>query len=177
MKSQPSERELSRLIDAWDNVQRDPEGACRAMERAVKKYPEFAAGWGYLGLAHMQCGRAKDAERGLLRALELEPDSPGWHLGLSTLYKLALANAKRLFEKAARIKELVESGVEISPDCLTAPPEFIRRITLADLGYDYGETRRLAEKYAKDVLNMTRDTDFTRPAINNLLDIQTADHV
>jgi len=147
------------------------------MERAVVKYPDFAAGWGYLGLAHMQCGRAKEAEAALLHARELEPLSAGWHLGLSTLYKLALANAKGLAEKVTRMQELAASGVEVPPDCLTPPPRFVTQITLDGLGCDYVTARQLAEKYAKDVLQMTGDREFTRPAIDNLLEIQAADQI
>ena len=174
-KSQPSERELAHLLDAWDNVEKDPRQASKAMERAVNKYPEFAAGWGHLGLARMQCGEAQAAEAALLTAVNLEPDSPGWRLALSTLYKLAVANARGLIGKIERIRTMAESGVEVSPDCLIMPPDYITQITVAAIGCTYEHARTMAEQYAKDVLNMTRDKDFTQPAINNLIEIQTAD--
>ena len=147
------------------------------MERVVNKYPDFAAGWGHLGLARMQSGEAKAAETALLNALSLEPESAGWHLALSTLYKLAVANAKGLIERIERIKMMAESGVEVSEECLIMPPDYVSRITIDALACSYEHARRMSEKYAKDVLNLTRDKEFTQPAINNLLEIQTADHI
>jgi predicted Zn-dependent protease len=168
-------RELSKLISAWDEVENHPGQVSRAMERAVNKYPDFAAGWGHLGLAYMQSGRAKDAERALLKALDLEPQSAGWHLALSTLYKLAVANAKGLVARAERIRMLAEAGAELSPECATMLPDYVAKITLEALGCDYEHARRMAERYAKDVLNLTKEKEFTSSAVSNLLDIQMAD--
>jgi tetratricopeptide (TPR) repeat protein len=176
-RAQPSIRELSRLISAWDEVESRPEQTSKAMERAVNKYPDFAAGWGHLGLAYMQSGRAKEAERALLKAAGLEPQSAGWYLALSTLYKLAVANAQGLMERVARIKILAEAGVELSPEHPTIPPDYVGKITLEALGCNYEYARRMAERYAKDVLNLTKEEEFTRSAVNNLLDIQMADGI
>jgi cytochrome c-type biogenesis protein CcmH/NrfG len=68
-------RELSKLISAWDEVENHPGQVSRAMERAVNKYPDFAAGWGHLGLAYMQSGRAKDAEIALTTGVGLSTGS------------------------------------------------------------------------------------------------------
>ena len=176
-RSQPSMRELSKLISAWDEVENHPEQVSQAMEHAVNKYPDFAAGWGHLGLACMQSGRAKDAERALLKAADLEPQSAGWYLALSTLYKLAVANAKGLVGRAERIRMLPEADVELSPECPTTLPDYVGKITLEALGYDYEYARRMAERYAKDVLNLTKEKEFTGSAVNNLLDIQMADGI
>ena len=35
--------------------------------------------------------------------------------------------------------------------------------------------RRMAERYAKDVLNLTKEKEFTSSAVSNLLDIQMVD--
>ena len=174
-RSQPSMRELSKLINAWDEVESHPEQVSKAMERAVNKYPDFAAGWGHLGLAYMQSGRAKDAERALLKATDLEPQSAGWYLALSTLYKLAVANARGLVERAERIRILAEAGADLSPECSTILPDYVAKITLEALGCDYAHARRMAERYAKDVLNLTKEKEFTSSAVSNLLDIQMAD--
>lgn len=174
-RSQPSMRELSRLISAWDEVENHPAQVSKAMEHAVNKYPDFAAGWGHLGLAYMQSGRAKDAERALLKAADLEPQGAGWYLALSTLYKLAVANAKGLVERAERIRMLAEAGAELSPECSTILPDYVAKITLEALGCDYEHARRMAERYAKDVLNLTKEREFTGSAVSNLLDIQMAD--
>ena len=176
-RSQPSMRELSKLVKAWDEVENHPEQVSRTMERAVNRYPDFAAGWGHLGLAYMQSSRAKDAERALLKAASLEPQSAGWYLALSTLYKLAVANAKGLMERVERIKMLAEAGAELSPECLTVPPGYVSKITLDALDCSYEYARRMAEKYAKDVLNLTKEGEFTRSAVSNLLDIQMADGI
>jgi tetratricopeptide (TPR) repeat protein len=176
-KPQPSMRELSKLISAWDEVESHPEQVSKAMERAVNKYPDFAAGWGHLGLAYMQSGRAKEAERALLKAVSLEPQSAGWHLALSTLYKLAVANAQGLMERVERIKMLAEAGMELSPEHPTMPPDYVGKITLEALDCNYEYARRIAEQYAKDVLNLTKEAEFTRSAVNNLLDIQMADGI
>ena len=170
-------REVFRLLSAWDDVERNPVKVSEVMQNAVDKYPDFAAGWGHLGLARMQSGEAKAAETALNKALSLEPESPGWHLALSTLYKLAVANAKGLIERIERIREMAESGVDVSDDCLTMPPDYVSRITLDALGHTYEHTRSLAEKHAKNVINLTREKEFTQPAINNLLEIQTADQI
>jgi predicted Zn-dependent protease len=176
-RSQPSMRELSKLINAWDEVENNPEQVSRAMERAVNKYPDFAAGWGHLGLAYMQSGKAKDAERALLKAANLEPQSAGWHLALSTLYKLAVANARGLTARVERIKGLAEAGVELLPECSTVLPDYVTEITLGALDCNYEYARRMAEQYAKDVLNLTKEGEFTRSAVNNLLDIQMAEGI
>ena len=170
-------RELSKLIGAWDEVESHPEQVSKAMEQAVNKYPDFAAGWGHLGLAFMQSGRAKDAERALLKAADLEPQSAGWYLALSTLYKLAVANAKGLVERAERIRILAEAGAELSPECSTILPDYVAKITLEAIGCDYEYARRMAERYAKDVLNLTKEKEFTSSAVSNLLDIQMADGI
>jgi tetratricopeptide (TPR) repeat protein len=170
-------RELSKLMNAWDEVENHPEQVSKAMERAVNKYPDFAAGWGHLGLAYMQSGKAKDAERALLKAASLEPQSAGWHLALSTLYKLAVANASGLMARVERIKRLTESGVELFPGCSTVLPDYVTKITLEALNCNYEYARRMAERYAKDVLNLTKEGEFTRSAVNNLLDIQMAEGI
>lgn len=176
-RSQPSMRELAKLISAWDEVENHPEQVSRAMERAVNKYPDFAAGWGHLGLAYMQSGKAKDAERVLLKAASLEPQSAGWRLALSTLYKLAVANAKGLTGRVERIKRLVEAGVGLLPECSAVLPDYVSKITLETLDCNYTYARRMAEQYAKDVLNLTKEGEFTRYAVNNLLDIQMAEGI
>ena len=176
-RTQPSMRELSKLINAWDNVESHPEQVSKAMERAVDKYPDFAAGWGHLGLAYMQSGRAKDAESALLKASSLEPQSAGWYLALSTLYKLAVANTKGLVGRVERIRALAETGVELAPGCAAMLPEYVSKITLEALDCDYAYARRMAERYAKDVLNLTKEKEFTSSAVNNLLDIQMADGI
>jgi tetratricopeptide (TPR) repeat protein len=176
-RSQPSMRELAKLISAWDEVESHPERVSRAMERAVNKYPDFAAGWGHLGLAYMQSGKAKDAERALLKAASLEPQSAGWCLALSTLYKLAVANAKGLTGRVERIKRLVEAGVELLPEYSAVLPDYVSKITLEALDCNYAYARRMAEQYAKDVLNLTKEGEFTRYAVNNLLDIQMAEGI
>ncbi len=168
-------RELSKLISTWDEVENHPEQVSKAMERAVNKYPDFAAGWGHLGLAYMQSGKAKDAERALLKAADLEPQGAGWYLALSTLYKLAVANAKGLVERAERIRILAEAGVELSPECSTILPDYIAKITLKAIGCDYEYARCMAERYAKDVFNLTKEKEFISSAVSNLLDIQIAD--
>ena len=55
------------------------------------------------------------------------------------------------------------------------PPDYVTRITLDALDCDYEYARRMAERYAKDVLNLTKEGEFTRSAVDNLLDIQMAD--
>jgi predicted Zn-dependent protease len=174
-RSQPSLRELSKLIRAWDEVESDPERVSKAMEHAVSKYPDFAAGWGHLGMAYMHSGRAGDAEKALLEATRLEPQSPGWYLALSTLYKLAVANAKGLAGRLESAKRLAEAGVEVPAEYPDMPPGYVTRITLDALDCDYDYARRMAEQYAKDVLNLTKEGEFIRPAVDNLLDIQIAD--
>jgi len=169
--------ELAKLIRAWDDVENHPEQVSQIMERAVKKYPDFAPGWGHLGLAYMQSGRAKDAETALLKAVSLEPESAGWHLALSTLYKLAVANAKGLMAKVDRIERLAEAGVELSQDSLTALPSYVSEITLATVGCSYEDARQRAEEHAKSVLRLTKDKEFTHPAINNLLEVKAADGI
>ncbi len=176
-RSQPSMRELSKLISAWDEVESHPERVSRAMERAVSKYPDFAPGWGHLGLAYMQSGRAKDAERALLKAASLEPHSAGWRLALSTLYKLAVANARGLTARVERIKRMAEAGVELLPECSTVLPDYVTKMTFEALDCNYEYARRMAEQYAKDVLNLTKEGEFTRCAVNNLLDIQMAEGI
>ena len=176
-RTQPSMRELSRLINAWDEVESNPDQVSKAMEGAVNKYPDFAPGWGHLGLAYMQSGRAKDAERALLKAVSLEPQSPGWYLALSTLYKLAVANTRGLVGWVERIRMLAETGVELSPECTSVLPDYVSKITLGALDCDYDYARRMAERYAKDVLNLTKDKEFTSSAVNNLLDIQMMDEI
>ena len=176
-KSQPSSRELARLVRAWDDVEDHPEQVTRIMQRAVRKYPAFAPGWGHLGLAHMQSGRAKDAEIALLKAASLEPESAGWHLGLSTLYKLAVANAKGLMKRVERMRRLAEAGVEPAQDFLMMPPRYVGDITLDALGCSYKYAHQMAEKHAKTVLRLTQDKEFTHPAINNLLDVKAADAI
>ena len=176
-RTQPSMRELSKLINAWDDVENHPEQVSKAMERAVNKYPDFAAGWGHLGLAYMQSGRAKDAESALLKASSLEPQSAGWYLALSTLYKLAVANTKGLVGRVERIRVLAEAGVELAPECAAMLPDYVSKITLEALDCDYAYARRMAERYAKDVLNLTKEKEFTSSAVNNLLDIQMADGI
>jgi len=174
-RSQPSLRELSKLISAWDEVESHPERVSKAMERVVSKYPDFAAGWGHLGLAYMQSGRAGDAEGALLKAVRLEPQSPGWYLALSTLYKLAVANAKGLTGRLEPAKRLAEAGMGLPAGYPDMPPDYVTRITLDALDCDYEYARRMAERYAKDVLNLTKEGEFTRSAVDNLLDIQMAD--
>ena len=176
-ESQPSMRELAKLVNAWDEVETNPERVSRIMERTAQKYPDFAPGWGHLGLAYMQAGRAKDAERALRQASSLEPEGAGWHLALSTLYKLAVANAKGLMEKAQQLKDLAEADAEISRDFLTTPPEYVSQITITALECSYEYARQTAEKHAKEVLRLTKDKEFTHPAITNLLEIQTADRL
>jgi tetratricopeptide (TPR) repeat protein len=176
-RTQPSMRELSKLINAWDEVEDNPERVSKAMERAVNKYPDFAAGWGHLGLAYMQSGKAKDAERALLKAASLEPHSPGWYLALSTLYKLAVANTKGLVGRVERIRMLAEAGVELAPECAAMLPDYVAKITLEALDRDYDYARRMAERCAKDVLNLTKEKEFVSSAVSNLLDIQMADGI
>jgi tetratricopeptide (TPR) repeat protein len=174
-KSQPSMRELAKLINIWDEVESHPERVSREMERAVNKYPGFAAGWGHLGLAYMQSGRADDAEKALLEAVRLEPQSPGWYLALSTLYKLAVANARGLTGRLETVKKMAEAGVGTPEGYPAMPPDYVTLITIDALGCDYDHARRMAERYAKDVLNLTKEKEFTRSAVDNLLDIQMAD--
>jgi len=176
-KMQPSMRELAKLINAWDEVESHPEQVSQIMERAVKKYPDFAPGWGHLGLAYMQSGRAKDAESALRKALTLEPESAGWHLALSTLNKLAVANAKGLMERVERIRRLAEADIELKQNLPTPPPSYVGKITLDALGCSYDYARQMAEEHAKDVLRLTQDKEFTHPAINNLLDVKAADGI
>jgi len=170
-------RELAKLVNAWDDVESNPERVSRIMERTTQKYPDFAPGWGHLGLAYMQSGRAKDAERALRQALSLEPEGAGWHLALSTLYKLAAANAKGLMEKAQHLKSLAEADAEVSRDFLIAPPQYVSQITITALECSYEYARQTAEEHAKEVLRFTKDKGFTHPAITNLLEIQTADQL
>jgi tetratricopeptide (TPR) repeat protein len=176
-KEKPSGRELSRLVRAWDDVAEQPELASKVMEHAIKKYPAFAPGWGHLGLAYMQCGRAKDAEGALLEAASLEPESAGWHLALSTLYKLAVANAKGLTERVEHARRLVEAGLTLSPDLLNPPPDYVKQITLIALNCSYEYAHQMSEQHAKQVLNLTQDKEFTYPAINNLIEVQMADGI
>ena len=171
-RTQPSMRELSKLIRAWEELESHPTQISQTMERTVAKYPDFAAGWGHLGMAYMQCGRAKDAESALLKVVSLEPQGAGWYLALSTLYKFAAANAKGLKGRVDHTRKLAEAGVELAAECLAAPPDYVNEITLEALGCSYEHARRMAERYAKDVLNLTKEKEFTRSAVDNLLDIQ-----
>jgi hypothetical protein len=73
------------------------------------------------------------------------------------------------------VRKLAEAGVELPAEYPDMPPDYVIRITLDALGCDYEYARRMAERYAKDVLNLTKEAEFTRSAVDNLLDIQMAD--
>ena len=118
---------------------------------------------------------AGDAEKALHEAVRLEPQSPGWYLALSTLYKLAVANAKGLSGRLEHVKKLAEAGMGLPEGHPDMPPDYVTMITLDALDCDYEYARRMAERYAKDVLNLTKAAEFTRSAVDNLLDIQMAD--
>ena len=178
-KPGPSLRELSKLIRVWDNLEKNPEEATETLEQAVDKYPDFAPAWGHLGMAYMQTARAKDAERALLRAVTLEPRTPGWHLALSTLYKIAVGNAKGLMERVERIRRLAEVGVMVPQELLMAPAlrEYVAKITLDALGCSYEYARVMAEGHAKEVFKLSEDRDFIQSAMDNLEDIKRADEI
>ena len=176
-KSEPSLRELSKLIRVWENLEEYPEQARKTLEQVVNRYPDFAPGWGHLSMAYMQTGRAKDAEMAIMKAISLDPKSPGWHLFLSTLYKLAVGNAKGLMESVERIRRLAGANVKVPRELLMAPPEYVSAITLDALGCSYEHARQMAGKCAKEVLRLTEEKEFIQSAMDNLEDLKKAEEI
>ncbi len=65
----------------------DPEGALRALERAVQARPDNAPAWNLIGVLHRQGGAMEAAERAYQRALEADPRHAPAHLNLALLYE------------------------------------------------------------------------------------------
>jgi tetratricopeptide (TPR) repeat protein len=145
-------------------LENNPDEAVHRIEQIVSRNPDSVPGWQGLGLGYMKTGRAKDAERALLKAISLAPSDPYPRLGLSTLYKVAMGASK---------------GVT-APSNVTAPPgygDIFGDITLEALGCSYEYARKMVEEHANKVLKLTGDKEFRRAARNSLEEIRMLDNM
>ncbi|MBN2075187.1 MAG: hypothetical protein JW762_06525 [Dehalococcoidales bacterium] len=139
-------------------LENNPDEAVYRIEQIVSRNPDSAPSWEGLGLGYMKTGRARDAERALLKAISLSPRDPGPHLNMSTLYKVAIGASK---------------GV-------TAPPgygDIFGDITLEALGCSYEYARKMVKEHANEVLKLTGDKEYRRTAKNSLEEIKMLDNI
>ena|GEM_PF-5376872 len=145
-------------------LENNPDEAVHRIEQIVSRNPDSAPGWEGLGLGYMKTGRARDAERALLKAISLSPRDPGPHLNMSTLYKVVMGALR---------------GVTAPPGVVTPPGygDIFGDITLEALGCSYEYARKMAEEHAHEVLKLTGDKEFRRAARNSLEEIRMLDNI
>ena len=155
------ELELAQVRQMLEN---NPDEAVHRIEQIVSRNPDSAPGWQGLGLGYMKTGRARDAERALLKAISLSPNDPGPHLGLPTLYKVAMGASK---------------GVTAPPGVVALPGygDIFGDITLEALGCNYEYARKMVAEHANEVLKLTGDKEFRRAARNSLEEIRMLDNI
>jgi tetratricopeptide (TPR) repeat protein len=84
----------------------DDEGAVRALEEVVRRYPEFPDARLRLGVRAMAAGDYESARRSFERVAELRPDSekPWYNLGLLWLRQGDAPRAREALERAASLR-------------------------------------------------------------------------
>jgi tetratricopeptide (TPR) repeat protein len=84
----------------WSKISGDLEKAVKMLEPLVAKYPDFWNGYFVRGVAYRRLGRAEEAQKDLLKVLELHADEP------NTTMELALMKRDQYdFEAAANYAE------------------------------------------------------------------------
>lgn len=141
------------LVQARQMLENNPDEAVSRLEQIVSRNPDSAPGWDTLAIGYMQTGRARDAERALLKAISLATNNPSPHLGLSTLYKAAMGTSRG-----------------------ATPPPGYGDITLEALGCSYEYARKMAEEHANEVLKLTGDKRLRMAARKSLEEIRMLDN-
>lgn len=65
------------------------EQAIKLLGQATEQSPTTAAGWGWLGIAHLSCGSARQAIPALSKAVTLDSQNPSYHKALADAYRLS----------------------------------------------------------------------------------------
>lgn len=168
------------LISASVIFRNHPEEVIKTIEQTVATNPDFAEGWSALGEAYLRGGRAKDAEKALLEAVNLVPNDPNFHLGLSLVYRVALGNAKKVSTSRHDIEALTR-GLQIPLDSplrdLPELPAGFSEITLEELACTYKHAREMAELHAKEALRLANNSEMKKAAQNALQDIRIVDQL
>ncbi|MCX7829779.1 MAG: tetratricopeptide repeat protein, partial [Acidobacteria bacterium] len=98
------------LAEAWYNLgnivfhQKHLEEALACYERAAASDPKMASAFTQIGLTLLEMGKICNADKPLLKALEIDPTEYFAHLGLSEFYRRTKNGAKALKYSEAAIK-------------------------------------------------------------------------
>ncbi len=151
----PSSQEPDLFVHARQWLARGDTAAARgALERLTETQPEFAPGWGWLGLILtetastelMEFRQRQQAERALRRALQLDPENPLYiyELGVLTRKQLGSANdAERLIDRALRLAdEHPDRVAPVSAAELNLLRRLARRKLMIELQAEFERLRR-----------------------------------
>lgn len=102
--SQPSKKELEALLWSFEQTSLE-ESECQ-IKAFIKQYPKSLLGWQLMGANLMRAGRATEALRYAVRAIEIDSVNPALHNNLGNIYRALkrLDEAERSFRKALRLQ-------------------------------------------------------------------------
>lgn len=167
----PTFDEAMRLYNA-----KEYRGAASKFGEILEVSPDYYWGWHYVGVCHWMIGELDVAERGLRRALELQPDSFDSHYVLGRV----LFERGSYSEAASELERAV--AIAAQPDQRQAAEG-----TLADAWYragEYGKARTLLERQVEAdgsyrslyMLGLTcRKLDDLACAVENLRDARDSE--
>lgn len=169
------------LMKAREMFDHNPEESVRTLEQIVVENPNFAAGWGELGTAYLQNGMPIEAKKALVKAIDLDPNNPVYHLGLSGLYQAAMGNEKGAMDRNMPevLKQWADSGLKVPPEFLNLPElsESVYEITLEALGCTFEYALKIATKHARRALELAKDNELRRAAKSRLEEIGMLDQM
>lgn len=144
------------LAEAWYNLgnivfhQKQLEEALACYERAAASDPKMAAAFTQIGLTLLEMGKICNADKPLLKAIEIDPEEYFAHLGLSEFYRRTKDGTKAL--------KYAQTAIKLEPFDPNA-------YNLLGIAYEFNKKFKEAEKAYKKALELE---PMHRWAANNL---------